>query len=154
MDSTEISVSSEDIYARARTSDRPRFEKFLEAIANLPQPPCVGCPFKRRCATKLLACEMFYAYVNEDKGNGRAWDHKTPPTRKPSRAMYLALDDDNVGQQIRPRKKAQDVSVMSEWEIRQIRDDARSIRQIAKDVGLGYSTVQRIKARTVRADVI
>ena len=48
--------------------------------------PCEGCPFKRRCAARELACERFVMFASGD--SRRRWELAP---RAPTRAQFDAL---------------------------------------------------------------
>lgn len=55
----------------------------MQGLRGQPNPPCEGCPLRVRCATQLLACREFTAYVHLHGGVGRG-------DREPTRARYLS----------------------------------------------------------------
>lgn len=47
-------------------------------------PPCDGCPLRKRCGERLLACGQFYQYA--EKGSfDRDW------VKQPTRALYRSI---------------------------------------------------------------
>jgi hypothetical protein len=49
--------------------------------------PCDGCPHRRACAERLLACTAFAMYCGSSRRRG-AWRAES---REPSRRMYLLV---------------------------------------------------------------
>lgn len=57
---------------------------FAESMANVPDPPCVGCALRRHCGEQLLACSAFQQYI--DHGT---WRPDAP--RVPRRRTFLTV---------------------------------------------------------------
>lgn len=155
MSTSEIRIA-EDINARARTSQRTHFERFLEAIKNLPPPPCVGCPLKRKCAKQELACEMFWQYAHAD--DGKDWPYDTPPTREPNKAIFNALyTEDGIErrQEIRPRVKKGRLGrrPADDETVRFVRAATGTHDEIAKRALLSRAQVRRIRSGEAYKDV-
>lgn len=58
----------------------------LEALQNVPPPPCVGCRHFERCAQRQHACHAYYQYAQEG-------EYQSDLRRMPNSKWFAAIDD-------------------------------------------------------------